>query len=1135
MSGTISEPHCPEGRVDIIRRGDKKLELHDAGDREREYHIKQVLLTICNINQLIIHETDCRRLIEDACACLTIRHSYFTAWIALIDGERRLKLFTSSGFGNGKRNIEKALDRGEFPPCVAGTMESEALVVISDPVSQCGDCPLLEDQGGRAVMSRKLACNGRDFGIISVSIPAAYIDDRDERNLFSEIADNLAFALYRIDLEVRRQKVERERIDILESISDAFFALDANMAVTYFNGAAEREWHKPAVEVVGRHLLDVFPELRGSVFEEKFLEAIRTGQASSFETYFDVDPYSNWYDVRVYPREKGISVYFLVTTEEKTALERLSRQERELSAIFYGIGDAVIATDGEERIIRMNPVAEHLTGWSEDEASGRRLKEVFRITDEEMRPRLDHNVTRMLHDDYSIGLACSALLTRKDGKVRPISYTSSPVKGDGKEISGLVHVFNDRTEERMTQRLLEMRFTLIEYAAGHTLAELLTRSLDEVGAFVESPIGFYHFIDSDRETISLQQWSTRTLKEFCRVESRESHYSIKKAGVWADCIREKRPVIHNDYASLPDRKGLPEGHVAVLRELVVPVIRDDRIVAMLGVGNKPSEYTERDVEVVSYLADLTWEIVRYKIAEEDLRESRERLNTAQLVARMGDFTWDIESGTITWSDALHTLLGYDSPAAADRVQINGDLVHQEDRQKVTEWLDGALQSEIDELPPHEYRLVRRDGGIIQVRTMGIIERREGQAVRLFATVQDITKRKQAEEENKKLQAQFAQAQKMESVGRLAGGVAHDFNNMLTLILGHTELAFRQVSPEQPLHNDLKEIHSAAKRSANLTRQLLAFARQQTITPRLLDLNDTVGNMLKMLQRLIGEDIDLAWIPGIDLGHVYMDPAQVDQIMANLCVNARDAISGIGRITIETGNTVLSEEYCSDHPGSVPGEYVLLAVSDNGCGMEKEIMDKIFEPFFTTKDRSRGTGLGLATVYGITKQNNGFINVYSEPGKGTTFRIYLPRYHVHIEGQEEIPENTAEIPTGNGETILLVEDELTILNLGKLMLEKLEYQILAANSPSEAIHLARKGEEKIDLLITDVVMPEMNGHDLADYLETLYPGLRILYMSGYTADVIAHHGVLKEGVKFMQKPFSIMELACKVREVLADDE
>jgi two-component system, cell cycle sensor histidine kinase and response regulator CckA len=398
----------------------------------------------------------------------------------------------------------------------------------------------------------------------------------------------------------------------------------------------------------------------------------------------------------------------------------------------------------------------------------------------------------------------------------------------------------------------------------------------------------------------------------------------------------------------------------------------------------------------------------------------------------------------------------------------------------------------------------------------------GRITAAIEMVEDITERLS-------LESQLRQAQKMESVGRLAGGIAHDFNNMLGVIIGHTELALNRMDSTQPFFAPMQGIQNAALRSADLTRQLLAFARKQTVSPRVLNLNQTVESMLKMLRRLIGEDIDLVWLPAPGLWPVKMDPSQVDQLLANLCVNARDAIAGVGKITIETHTVTFDEAYCANHAGFVPGDFVMLAVSDNGLGMDKETLDKIFEPFFTTKGIGKGTGLGLATAYGVVKQNNGFINVYSEANQGSVFKIYLPR---HAAKSEETRKKTQVAPDAQGnETILLVEDEISILEIVRLMLEKLGYRILAASTPGEAITLAKEHVGEIHLLLTDVIMPEMNGRDLAQTLISLYPGLRCLFTSGYTSDVMAHHGVLDDGINFIAKPFSLQTLAAKVREVL----
>jgi PAS domain S-box-containing protein len=409
------------------------------------------------------------------------------------------------------------------------------------------------------------------------------------------------------------------------------------------------------------------------------------------------------------------------------------------------------------------------------------------------------------------------------------------------------------------------------------------------------------------------------------------------------------------------------------------------------------------------------------------------------------------------------------------------------------------------------------------------------AGRISGTVlvfQDISERRKAEADRERLQAQLLEAQKLESVARLAGGVAHDFNNMLTAILGHTELAMMHADLPGPVRVDLELVWNAAERSAELTRQLLAFARKQIIAPRVLDLNETVAGLLKMLLRLIGENIELVWRPSVRLWRVCADPSQIDQVLVNICVNARDAIGSVGAVTIETRNVVVDAAFRSRHPDASPaGEYALLTVSDTGCGMDDAVLGQLFEPFFTTKEIGKGTGLGLASVHGIVRQNNGFIDVESTPGAGTTFKVYWPRCGESVA--EPAAAERSELPRGGGELVLLVEDESAVLQLGRTMLETLGYRVVTANSPSEALRYAGDHSAEIDLLITDVVMPQMNGRDLAQQLLRLRPGLRTLFTSGYTTDIVAEHGVLEDGARFLQKPFSLGALARAVRKILDD--
>lgn len=406
--------------------------------------------------------------------------------------------------------------------------------------------------------------------------------------------------------------------------------------------------------------------------------------------------------------------------------------------------------------------------------------------------------------------------------------------------------------------------------------------------------------------------------------------------------------------------------------------------------------------------------------------------------------------------------------------------------------------------------------------------RPGQFCTIF---DDITELIKNEEVRKTLENQLQQSQRVEAIGRLAGGVAHDFNNMLAVILGNAEWVSERLAPDHPLHPDVNEIIKAGKRSADLVRQLLAFASKQTIMPRILNVNDSISAMLSMLKRLIGEDILLDWHPEPNLGNVKMDPCQVDQILVNLMVNARDALNKKGNISIQTSNVTLTSTNRQTLPQIPPGRFILLSVSDNGCGMDAETKAHIFEPFFTTKQKVISTGLGLSTVYGILRQNHGFIHVTSEKGSGARFDIYFPQQDPETQTTSDTSITTSVTSETGSETILLVEDEPALLSLAKNQITKLGYNILVANNPDEALTVASSYDKEIQLLMTDVVMPEMSGYELWKRLVQQRPNLKSLYMSGYTADIIAHHGVLDHDINFLQKPFSKEALAAKLREVL----
>jgi two-component system cell cycle sensor histidine kinase/response regulator CckA len=424
---------------------------------------------------------------------------------------------------------------------------------------------------------------------------------------------------------------------------------------------------------------------------------------------------------------------------------------------------------------------------------------------------------------------------------------------------------------------------------------------------------------------------------------------------------------------------------------------------------------------------------------------------------------------------------------------------------------------------------RKDGTVFPVEISSKNVAFENQVYHM-AYVRDISDRVNANKERETLEAQLIQSQKMESIGRLAGGVAHDFNNMLSVILGYSELIKTKLAPDDPIMRDFEQIQRAAKRAQDITQQLLAFSRKQVFEPKILNINELIHCFENNLSRLIGEDIELKFFPSRDIENIEFDPTQIEQILMNLAINARDAMPAGGNLTFETANVSLDEAYCREHVGFIPGNFVQISVSDNGNGMDTETISHIFEPFFTTKEIGKGTGLGLATVYGIVKQGGGFINVYSEPGRGTTFKIYIPVSTGDIESLN-IDEDQG--PVLGSEAVFLVEDDEMVRKMVEVSLRKLGYTVLSAAGPEEALAIFPKEKNTVDLLITDVVMPKMNGKVLYKRLKSVRPDLKVLYMSGYTANVIVDHGVLNKGVQFISKPFSIIELSNKVRNALGD--
>ena len=525
-----------------------------------------------------------------------------------------------------------------------------------------------------------------------------------------------------------------------------------------------------------------------------------------------------------------------------------------------------------------------------------------------------------------------------------------------------------------------------------------------------------------------------------------------------------------------------------------------------------------DIEVLLRIKNLLETRLLYlhkeQLANERIQEQ------AALLDRANDaiLNCDLDDRITFWNEGATRLYGWTATEAvgqnADRLFSAGPAAE----------LLGARQAVLETGKwSGELRHRRKDGKEITVASRWTLKRdEEGRPKSKLVIHTDITERKS-------LEAQLRQSQKMDAFGQLAGGVAHDFNNLLTIITGYSEVILSGVVPANQQPDFIREIRKAGDRAASLTRQLLAFSRKQMLQAVVLELNTLVTEVEKMLRRLIGEDIDLAMVLDPALGQVKADPGQIEQVILNLVVNARDAMPTGGHLTIETRNLELDQDYAQKHPEVQPGKFVMLAVTDSGCGMDEATRARIFEPFFTTKEVGKGTGLGLATVYGIVKQSGGGIEVYSEVDRGTTLKIYLPRHEATVSSGKSLPGHSL-VPRGT-ETILLAEDQEEVRAIVRLALESKGYTVLAARNGNEAMQLCKQHSGPIHLLMTDVVMPKMNGRQLAVLVVDQRPQIKVLYLSGYTDDAVVRHGVLETEMAFLQKPFTPMDLARKVREVL----
>ncbi len=955
------------GKVDTILGDGQTLVVRLAAAEARERHVKQVLLAIRNVNQLIVAETDRRRLAARACETLADTLGYHNAWMALTDRDGGVTCAASAGFDGGFTEVRELLDAGEPPRCFRKAIQTEEPVVVLAPSKECIRCPLSAGYADRSGLACALRHGSRTYGVLAVSVPGEYASDPEELDLFAELAGDLGFALYRLE-------VERERERALDRLAESEERL--KLAVS---GAelGTWDWDVPTGRVE---------------FNDRW------------STMLGLDP--------------EVTEPSLDTWKELVHPDDLP--------------------------VAMEALQSHLEGETEVYSAEYRM--------------------RHADDGWVWVLDRGKVIERdRDGKPLRACGTHQDITGikSARESLRFTEMVLSQIQDRVILTDLEGRITFVNEA----VCKMLGRPRSELVGEHVSTLG------DDPETGPTQgQVMQEALEEGC----------------W-------------------------RGEVTNYRADGTPVLLDSRV----------SLVRDREGEPVA-LCGISTDITDRKAAQERLVSSERQKNlilnaTTELVAY---YDTDLR---VQWANST----------AGKSVGLRPeDLVG---RHCYEAWHDSRRPCEgcpviaaRDTGIPHSAEQQTPDGRMWSIRGYPVVGD-SGEIVGLVEFGMDITEKRKAQREREQLERQFQRAQRMESVGRLAGGIAHDLNNLLSPILGYGEMLAEEAPEGGETAEKLEQILGAGRRARDLVQQLLAFSRRQTLDFRPLDLSAVVEGFGQLIRRAIREDVAMETHLHPDLPAVMGDRGQLEQILMNLAVNAQDAMPEGGTLTIRTEVSDLDELYASEHGDLEPGGYVVLSVEDTGVGMTAETREHVFEPFFTTKKEGLGTGLGLSTVYGIVKQHKGNVWIYSEPGMGTTFKLYIPVCAGEVE-EEQAPGDQA-AAGGGSETILLAEDDPQVGRMAREMLRSQGYTVFAVSSGAEALELLRGFRGTIDLLLTDIIMPDMDGITLYAEVRQIGPDIRVLYMSGYTRDVISSRRPMEDGAGFLQKPFTLKTLAGMVRRVL----
>lgn len=1042
--------------------------------------LNSILRAIREINQLINKVSEPQELIHRACRSLTSTLSYTAAWIAVFE-DGRLLAAAQDGLSDVFDDLHELLRSGSYPACMQKALQMGEVQVFQHPRLECGDCPLSDCFEEDAKLVCPLTFEGQTQGVLTVAIPRDFASDQEELNLLHELSEELGGALHTLALERRLQTVHRRYAALFDNNRDGFVMVGLDGAILDANAAFCKLTGYSLDALKGlRHVRHLSPpQVQARYAGSAWFEHV-VGKASGLYQQdllrrdgITVPVEIEWSAVR---DEDGDLCFVWGTVRDvsryEEAQQALRKSEQLMRAILATTPDGFWLLDAEGTICDVNDACSTLTGYPRDALLGLQLDELEQeLTPGALRSRL-HRVRRHGASFYEAEVRC------RNGQTLPLEISMSYLEEHG----GRFVCFCRDLRERQQR---EARIQMLGHMLDQAPAAIMIHSLAGDILYANQHTLHLHGYPDEQEFLSLN---------LADLDGPADRMAIKERTALVTSLGEHRFEVSHFRR---------DGSIVPL-EVLAKMTRWQGAEAILSIGTDISERKESEKELRrrEQLLQRVFEVIPVGLWLTDRQGKLIRSNPA------GRQIWggEPEAGPNEYGGFKAFRLPNREPIEADEWALAKTVrtgSSTEDELLEIQTFDGKLKTILNFTAPVLDDQGKLDGAI---------------CVNL-----DVSDRQA-------LETQLAQAQKMESVGRLAGGVAHDFNNMLGVILGRAEMAMARLPEYSPIRSDLEDIMKAGRRSADLTRQLLAFARKQTVAPKQLDLNQTITSVLKMLRRLVGEDIALVWEPGRVDDRVLIDPVQIDQLLANLVINARDAIGKPpGSIRITTRQLTVSEADEAAWAELTPGSWIEVAVSDDGCGMDNETREQIFEPFFTTKGVGKGTGLGLATVYGIVKQNDGAIRVDSSPEQGTTFRLYLA---AHPAAADELPEveEQAAVQTAQ-ETVLLVEDEPAILNLTREMLEEMGFRVIATHHPTKAISLADSHAGTIDLVVTDIVMPSLNGRELLDILKRDRPDMKGLMISGYTADSIAERGV-EEGIyEFLQKPFSFSQLAAKVQDVL----